>query len=149
MMRILPILLAMAFNSVAFAQNPTPLNPEKLKQANALIAHLPTKAILDQHRKDVLENLVDPETIAKERKENGEAYRQYKELRRLLEVGRNVSDYPGLLALGNPRVRSDGTSTILLGFNDVISQGQSRGEFKLVYDQQGTILRIQSVFYNL
>src|SRR5438874_2294569 len=99
-MRIFLFLLAMTMNSVAFAQNRTPLDPEKLKQANALIEHIPTKSIVDQHRKDVLEHLVDPETIAKERKENSEAYRQYIELRRLIEVGRSVRDYPGLLALG-------------------------------------------------
>jgi hypothetical protein len=148
MMRLFAFLLAMAMNSVAFGQSPTPLDPEKLKQANALIEHIPSKSILDQHRKDVLEHLVDAETMAKERKENTEAYRQSIKLRYLIEIGRKVTDYRGLLALGTPRLRADGTYSMLVGFNDVVSQGESRGEFKLIYDQQGTILRIQSVFYN-
>jgi hypothetical protein len=139
------LMLTTALVSAAAASEP--FDAQKLKQANALIEHLPSKPDLERYRIDRIYNLVDAETLKNQQKIIREASENFVRLRSLIETGRSVHDYRGLLGLGNSGKYHD-VYAVKIGVNTVQDQGVSKFEFRVIYDGNGIILRVESVFYN-
>ncbi len=84
------------------------------------------------------------------RKNIAELGEQFHKLRSHLKPGTSVFDYPGLLAKGSIRYRTE-TYTLQLGVYDKIRRAGSQGMFGpylVVFDSKGMIREVKAIIYS-